>query len=357
MKRKFLCLALAWCLALCGCSWMDGYYVSVTPHQEQLMSNQSGDVSASDYMQLRSVLEDLVDSGLESAVINVSEYQQELVEQGVKTAVHYIESLYPIGAYAVDRVEYEVGTMGGQPAVAVDISYVHGRSEIRKIEKARDMKRAEQIVAEVLEQCSEGVAMLVTNYVQTDWVQMVEDYSKLNPDAVMEVPQVAVGIYPDTGSNRVVELKFTYQTSRDSLRHMQTQVQRIFASAALYVNSDDTDSVKYNQLYNFLMERSDYQMDTSITPAYSLLTHGVGDSEAFAMVYAAMCRQAELECMVVSGTRQGEPWYWNIIQEDGRFYHLDLLQSSETGQLRKMAEAEMQGYVWDYSAYPGEKTE
>lgn len=354
MKRKLLCMMLVFSLLLCGCGWMDGYYVSVTPHQEQLSANQSGDVSASDYLQLRAALENLVNSGLESAVINVGGYQQEMVERGIKTAVHYVQELYPLGAYAVDEVEYEIGTVGGQPAVAVNISYIHGRSEILKVQKARGMDRAEQIVAEVLEQCSDGVVMSVTGYEEMDWVQLVEDYAKLNPNKVMELPQVAVGIYPDAGTSRVVELKFAYQTSRESLRHMQTEVQRIFASAALYINSDASDSLKYAQLYNFLMERSDYEIEKSITPAYSLLNHGVGDSEAFAMVYAAMCRQAGLECMIVPGTRQGEPWYWNLIREDGIYYHLDLLQSSAAGQFRKMTDAEMQGYVWDYSAYPSE---
>ncbi len=47
-----------------------------------------------------------------------------------------------------------------------------------------------------------------------------------------------VGLYPDSGTSRVVELKFTYQTSRDSLRQMQPQVQRVFDSAALYISSD-----------------------------------------------------------------------------------------------------------------------
>ena len=45
------------------------------------------------------------------------------------------------------------------------------------------------------------------------------------------------------------------------------------------------------------MERYDYRIETSITPAYSLLRHGVGDSRAFAVVYAAMCQQAGLECL------------------------------------------------------------
>ena len=75
-------------------------------------------------------------------------------------------------------------------------------------------------------------------------------------------------------------------------------------------------------------------------------------SRAFATVFAAMCRQAGLECLTVSGTRNGEAWNWNLICEEGKYYHVDLLASSEAGELIRLTDQEMEGYVWDYSAYP-----
>ena len=133
---------------------------------------------------------------------------------------------------------------------------------------------------------------------------------------------------------------------------MQGQVQRVFASASLYIGQDDEEAQKYAQLFSFLTERFAYQLETSITPSYSLLCHGVGDSRAFAMVYASMCGRANLECSIVSGTKNGEPWYWNLICEDGIYYHVDLIESRESGQLVKLSDDQMAGYVWDYSAYP-----
>ena len=95
-----------------------------------------------------------------------------------------------------------------------------------------------------------------------------------------------------------------------------------------------------------------HTLETSITPIYSLLRHGVGDSKAFATVYAAMCRQADLECKVVTGTKEGEPWVWNMICVDGVYAHVDLLESLEAGRMQVRYQNEMDGYVWDYSAYP-----
>ena len=46
MKGKGILLLLALSLLLTGCSWLDGSYVSVTPHREQQQTIQTGAVSA-----------------------------------------------------------------------------------------------------------------------------------------------------------------------------------------------------------------------------------------------------------------------------------------------------------------------
>lgn len=352
MKQRITGLILVFSMLLSGCSWMGGSYISVTPHQQENSGAQSGSLTASNYSQLRSLLAELAQNGTESAVIQVSEYDRTKVEKGMEDGVRYISEILPIGAYAIDKVEYEIGVSGGQPAISVNISYLHGRSELRKIRLADNMEDAQEIITDALEDCDDSVVIYVEEYSNVDLVQLVADYAVKNPNLVMEIPELAIGAYPEQGPSRVLELKFTYQTSRDSLRSMQTQVKRVFASAALYVNQNDADGQKFAQLYAFLMERFDYQIETSITPSYSLLCHGVGDGKTFAMVYAAMCRSAGLDCRMVTGTKDGEAWYWNLICQDGTYYHVDLLGSRESGQLIPLTDGEMSGYVWDYSAYP-----
>lgn len=352
MKGRIICLAVVFSLLLGGCSWMGGSYVSVTPHHEQLSGVQSDSLTAADYSELRSLLSELTEAGAESAVIYVPEYDRADVEQDMENAVHYITDILPLGAYAIDKVEYEIGTSAGQPAISVGISYLHGRSELRRIRQAEDMEAAETMIMEALVDCDDSVVIHVRNYSEVDLVQLVADYAAQNPDVVMEIPDVAIGLYPEQGTRRVLELKFTYQTSRDTLRSMQTQVKRVFASAALYINQNDAEEQKYTQLYTFLTERFDYKYETSITPSYSLLCHGVGDARTFAMVYSAMCRSAGLDCRMVSGTRSGEAWYWNLVCVEGAYYHVDLVESRAAGQFTGLSDEEMSGYVWDYSAYP-----
>lgn len=347
--KRIIPAVLICCMMLCGCAdLLDGSYVSVKPYQQQSASTGGETVSVSNFAQLYSALVELIDDGREEGVIFVGNYDQDQVTSDMDRAISESFARSPITAYAVESVEYELGKSGGQAALAVSIEYIHDRTEIRKIKQVDGIGEAKEVISSALNQCEVGIVMMIRGYEETDFVQVVENYAMDNPQYVMEQPQVTVGIYPESGMNRVVELRFTYQTSRESLKSMQEQVQPVFTSAALYVSGDAQEQEKYAQLSAFLMERYDYQLSTSITPAYSLLRHGVGDSKAFAMVYAAMCRQAGLECQVVFGTRNAESHYWNIICDNGIYYHVDLL----SGSFAERTDDQMTGYVWDYSAYP-----
>ena len=350
MRRLFFLLTL--CVMLCGCdSVFDGSYHSRSLHEEQDSLIQST-IVANDTEMLQTVMEDLVATGTDSAIINVTDFDSGTVKSAMAAVCDYICTGFPLGAWAVDDLSYEIGPSGSMQAVSVNITYRYSQAQMRRVRTVADVEAAEAAIGQALSNCETEIVLLVEKYQKTDFAQMVSDYADEKPNLVMETPQVLSGIYPERGASRVVELNFTYQTSRDSLRNMQNHVQPVFSAARLYVSGDGSDLQKFSQLYAFLMERFDYTQETSITPAYSLLCHGVGDSKAFATVYAAMCSRADLTCLVITGTREGNPWSWNMVCDNGRYYHVDLLQSAQNGTFSECTDSQMEGYVWDYSAYP-----
>lgn len=351
MKRTLLPLFFALSLLLGGCGWLNGSFVSVTPHEAPKQVAHADTITAANYKDFLAALKQLVAAGTELAAIHVEEYPEKALEVGVRRAVYNVMHNDPIGAYAVEDIQYEIGSSSGLPAVSITVTYRHNSTELQRIRRAVSIPQVQIIVANALESYEAGIVLLVGQYEDTDFSQFVQDYAREHPETIMEVPQVTQALY-GTGESRVVELIFSYQTSRDSLRRMQAQVKPVFESAVLYVSGDGDDYQKFSQLYAFLMERFDYKLETSITPSYSLLRHGIGDSRAFAQVYAAMCRDAGLTCMTVTGTRDGEPWTWNIILDGEEYYHVDLLRCSERGKYRELTDEEMEGYVWDYSDYP-----
>ena len=351
MKRVRLVTLLLCAALLTGCDAFDGQYVRVTPHAMQPSKNQAETAQAENYTDLRNILVQMAASGTESGVILVPDYPEGDLSDGLAIARRHVCSFDPVGAYALEGMTYEIGKKNGTPAVAVELTYRHSRSDIRGIVKLGSPEEIEGAVLKALENLDARKVLLVANYETTDIQQMVQNLSQTYPQSIMECPQTAMDTY-GAGSSRVVELTFTYENSNDALRQMRTQVGAVFDSSSLYVSGDGADSQKFGQLYSFLMDRFRYTLETSITPAYSLLRHGVGDSRAFATVYGAMCRNAGLDCRIVTGTRDAEPWTWNLICDDGTYYHVDLTRCKEEGGFQEKTKEEMTGYVWDYSAYP-----
>lgn len=355
MKRSVIATIIALCMLLAGCSaFPDGEFIWQQDHLIPPAPESGQNTSVSDYQQLYRALIECIEEGVEQITISVAQYDRDLLEPDVSKVIDAICLENPVAAYAVEEIKYELGIGGGETVLAVQILYVHDKNEINKIIPVGDHAHARIAIYSALNLCESGIVIRITNYQEADFLQLVEDYAMSHPEFLMETPQVSVNVYPESGEDRVVELRFIYQTSRETLRGMQNQVRVLFDASVDMVSVTDDAAEKYAQLYSLLMERfQKYTIETSITPAYSLMVHGVGDAKAFAVVYAAMCREAGLECMVVTGTREGEPWYWNIVQIKEEYFHLDLLHAKDHGAFLLMTDEIIEdGYVWDFTAYP-----
>ncbi len=331
-------------LMLCGCGMIDDSYVSVTPHQAQLNQTAGGKgQEVGSYSELRNALIALVDKGETEGLFILSQYPREAVHTDMDKAVSYVCNTYAVGAYAVQSIRYDLGTGLGSTALSVDITYRSGAESLDRIRTVRWISGANEAIHEALEECDERLVLQITGYQDTNFAEEVERYAMENPARVMEAPGVTARVYPERGDTRVVELTFHYRTSRKTLRSMREQVQPVFASAYMYVSPETDDRTKASQLHSFLMERFEYEIGMSVTPSYSLLCKGIGDSKAFAQVYAAMCRSNGIEAQCVRGMKDGQRYWWNQLYLDGTWYHVDLLGGI---QFTPLLDEEMVGYEW-----------
>lgn len=348
---RLLALLLAVCMLLGACSWMSGAYSSIRPHTQSYSSTnrETPTGSAATFLELRSAICDLVDQAQERGLIVLAGYDPQSLQGDVRSAVEYALESYPLGCYALENLRWELGTSGKDQVLRLTLSYRLSRSAIASIQKVRTPSAARTLIQQAMASCDSLVVFQVSNYSETDFLQMIQDYARRNPDLVMETPQAILSFYPQEGTRRLVEIQLSYQNDREELRRMQREVQQVVQSATLYLLPDCTAMEHYGQLYTFLMERFHYSLENSVTPAYSLLLHGVGDSRAFASVFSLLCQKAGLYCQTVSGTRNGESWNWNLISDGQQFFHVDLLRG---GEFTPLEDWRMEGYVWDYSAYP-----
>lgn len=357
--KSLLALALAICVVLSGCTGLfDGSYESVKLHEQSSDQIVGGAPTVVNYGQLCQAIRSMARSGATIGAIDMSQYDADVMERDVAAAIKNIMTNDPIAAYAVADMQFEIKQDQQQPTASLRIQYLHDRSEIQRIVRVDWMEEARTQITDNLVKFDTGIVLYIEQYEDTKLAAWIENWAALHPESIMEVPQVSVSVYPKEGVNRVVELLFTYENDRQTLRGMQQQVQQLFDAAILYVGDATRPAEKYARLYTFLMERfQNYTMQTSVTPSYSLLIEGKGDSEAFARVYAAMCRLSGLECITVTGQRYGQTYCWNMIRGEDAYYHVDLLECEKLGGFSLKTDEQMSEYEWDYSAYPsgGEK--
>lgn len=351
MKKFLLWAVVLTVMMLCGCNaWMNGSYASVTPHKEQNFLPEQILMKPKTYEDVLQILENMIRSGQQRNTISMEEMEKDWQEY-LDDMVDYVQNICPIGAYAVSKISCDAGEYNGKPSLSVDIGYRRSIADIDAVMYAENTDEIEDILREALFSFQVCVTVCIENYDEIDFEKMVQEYAVLYPQYVIETPHVYTTMYPQDGKDRIVELVLHYETSRSTLQQMQEQVSVIFSAAEMYVSGDGQPMEEYTMLYSFLMNRYKYTVRSSVTPAYSLLYQGVGDSKAVAAVFRAMCSQSGLACSVISGTRSGEEWYWNALYLDDQVYYVDLLRCQEEGGFVCKTAQEMAEYDWNISAY------
>ena len=82
---------------------------------------------------------------------------------------------------------------------------------------------------------------------------------------------------------------------------------------------------------------------------------GAADSEGLALAALLLAQRLELTGMVVPGTLDGSPHFWNVVRTESGYRHLDLTRGADSrGQYPLLSDREMAalGYQWDTQAVP-----
>lgn len=350
MKRavKMLALIIVLCIFCAGCdSWMDGEYLSITPHEARSEPYTDRVIEVSSYTQLRNAITNLVRTGAENGVISISAFNQGTIHFYVDTAIENVIENTAFGAYAVEKITYEIGTNRGASVVACRIHYRQGYQMPNKIMRVENAEELAEMITAALDAVDESVLVYMEQHEKIDVEKLVSEYAEMYPDKVIEIPQITVKRYPEKGAERIVQILFDYKASALELHQMRSKVESMFAAAdQVAVQANDYEE-QCKWLYTYLMEQAEYRSSISNMPGYDLLIKGKGDSKAFAVTYARMCNRNGLKANIVTGTRDGEPWTWNVIDYRGKAYYVDLLRCHENQEFLMCREEQLVGYVWE----------
>lgn len=364
MKKLLILVWIAAALlGLTACNgWIKNDYLSVTPHVEQpLPSSQAPEEEplpvATNRNELRGTVLGFIRDWTEHGKILVEHYDGDINADLAET-IQYATREDPIGAYAVDFADAEL--FGSEESGSIEISIVFRRSaaEIDSIVTVNGNNSAYSKIQNVLVNYDTALTLRIRNYRETDFAAYISEYCLEHPDQVLAVPDFSAEIYPDEGETRILELHFSYPDTKDEMRLKQNSVNTILSSASSYISSGKDEYEKVVLLYRFLCGRFDYTVaeEEPTMPAYNLLCDGLAHSRSFSSVFFAECSNANIQCLLVSGTRGGKACYWNMVRLNEQYYYVDLMRSIELGEkeIRLLSTEEMLelGYVWDSASYP-----
>lgn len=362
--RRFLALLLL-AAALCtltGCElWVKDDYLSVKNHVEQELPNEEPPAVTppvvTNRTELRGTVLSFIRNWTESGSIVVRSYPGD-ISADLSETMRYATEEDPIGAYAVDYADAQFQGEGGNGSIALSIVFRRSAAEIDAIVTVNGDRAACQKLEQALSNFDTALTLRIRNYAETDFAAYIREFCLLHPEKSFLLPQFSAEVYPQEGETRILELHFLYPVAREELRLMQNSVNTILSSASAFVRKGKTSDERAALLFRFLTERFQYTVTTEepAAPVYSLLCQGVAHSRSFSSVFYAEGAATGLDCLMVTGTLDGQPYHWNMLRTGDGYFHVDLMRAVTRGEteLTLLTDEDLSeaGYVWDTAAYP-----
>ena len=348
-----LCLALSGCAAVFDRSYSVSQPYEASAGQEEPVGTATDSITS--YAALRRAIMALVSEHTESAQLQFANYDGDL-HQDISTACWEVKSSTPLGAFAVDYISYDLSRIVSYYQAEVNIAYKRSAAQVGALENALSSSVLSQRLDSALRRGDTYLALQIADGSATaDTIRA--DVAKAyyaDPLACPVLPEVEVGLYPETGVSRIAEVSLNYALEPGQLAQRRQEL----AAAVDVLAAQERDDVPEGResagplyaMYAYLAENCLPDAQAGST-AWDALTAGTADSEGIALALKAGCDRLGVECLVVSGRLDGEDHFWNIVTLDGASYHVDA--SGGEPEVFLAGDGQLWGlYWWDTSQYP-----
>lgn len=131
--------------------------------------------------------------------------------------------------------------------------------------------------------------------------------------------------YSGSGTNAKFTLSFTvdyYQTA-DQVHYVDNRIQKILTEMIIKPDMNTHEKVKAVHDYVVLNVQYDTTLNQNVNAPYFALTQGKTLCNGYAMLMYLMLKELDIPVRLISGTADGIGHAWNLVQLDGKWYHLD----------------------------------
>ena len=358
-RRALAALAAGALLVLGGCSAVfDAEYTVSEPYQAPAVQEDAGDIAydnITDYAALRRAIVQLVSDRVPSAQLQFVNYEGS-ISQDISAACWAVKSSTAIGSFAVDYISYDLSRIVSYYQAQVNIAYKRSASQIEALEPTIPADSLPDRLAQAL---LHGESYLVLG-LEGSGVTAGDIYDHISrayyadPLLCPVLPEAEVGLYPETGTDRIAEITLRYGMDEAALAARRQELADALAqmTAEAQSRADAEGGGEAELVYALCLCLTDRcgPAQTGST-AWDALTGGGADSEGMALALEAGCQALGIDCRTVTGRMDGESHCWNIVTLDGTSYHVDI-SGGETDIFLAGDEDLWGVYWWDTSQYP-----
>ena len=356
-------LVLVMLFALAGCSVLyEKEYTSQRPYEAESSAPEGSGPAApvssiTNYSSLKQAILQLVSERAESAELQFQNYDGN-ISQDISTACWEVKSSTALGAFAVDYISYDLSRIVSFYQAEIYITYKRSADQIAAVESVYTVSDLSEKLRQALQENRSYLVLEVTVASATadTVIRAAAEAYHADPLICPVLPEVDVGIYPESGVSRIMEITLSYGLDGETMDAMRRELEGAVASMARWVVPQGTASgemlseyARVQGVYMYVSENCRLNR-TAGTTARDALVSGSADSEGLAMALMAGCQALDVDCSLVFGRLAGIDHVWNMVTVDGKTYHVDV--SGGNGVFLLGDEAVWGDYWWDTSFYP-----
>ena len=363
-KISVILVMLLLITALTGCgNFLENYDVIRTAHiAEPFERPTTESIIVASYDELVETILDFIMDFRPGGLIHYHHYEDEDVYSQVEQAIYEIMNHHPVGAYVVEYITAEPMVVVSYFEIEIEIEYKRTREQLDSIVQVASRRYlTSRLLRSMSTYDEEFVIRTNLQLTEEDIEELVREVYYQNPGRIIMLPVVAVEFYPETGDERIYEIKFGHFESPSIMqRYAADLTTHIYHTAGRIYG--DTDAEILLAIVETLLDGAEFDLGTANTisthgtqnwaaTAFGALMRGSAVGEGFAMAFKALSDEFRFDNRIVLGHRDGIVHAWNIVSLYGSFYHIDIAMISiyglETAFLRTDEDFEEMLYQWD----------
>ncbi|MEG1632567.1 MAG: hypothetical protein RR314_00800 [Oscillospiraceae bacterium] len=360
MRRLIsLILSAALLASLCGCASMfDKEYLSkseyTAPKSSVPVLSEDGAIEVKNYFGLRIAVSQLIAAHADSVTLDFREYDGS-INDDIAAACKDVSTNTALGAYCVDFISYDLDRIVAYYEAKIYVNYTKTAEEVEAILTASTYGGVLSLMREAMGELRESMVIKIGSGSagEDDVLAYVDRVCREDPLCCIYKPKAQVTEYSGTGMQRIFDITIDYGGERDALLKKRQELSESVNFLAAQVTAE-TKPYRAFQAASLVVGACTSESGVGDT-AYDALVLGIADSEGMAQAYAAVCAASGVNCRTVSGRLDKSPHFWNIIELDGAYYHVDISVIMAEGYAASflLSDASMWGrYWWDTELYP-----